>query len=551
MVTFCVSLRGMRNRQWLWIAGCALVAILGYWLAGTTVPHKTTREKSASQAVPKSGSSWVDEPAPKFRRAERPPASPGDPEAEMLGALEGQRVLVFKDQSALENFLKRMGKGIRLLGRLDALNALRVGFSDYAELAALLDGDEELSFVFPVNTPPLPEGSVQPGAVALGNQLLEWLGITGDHSNAGAGVRIAILDTGVASHPAFQSLIRSINLVDFPSDLSALNGHGTAVASLIIGNGQLTPGVAPGAEIISIRVADDFGQSNTFLLAQGIIAAVDAGARLINISMGGLGESALLKNAVAYAQERGALIFAAAGNNGIDQVYQPAASDGVIAVGSVDASGNHLAFSNSGSEIDISAPGYAVNAAWPGDQAAGVTGTSFSTPIVVGAVAHVMTEAGPGTLTPWQAWQLLSSNLKDGGEAGKDPFLGAGMPDIGMALNTGNSGIYDAAVASQRILPPDAANPYGQMEILIQNRGTEKLINTAIKISTGGSATTHNITTLAPNSVTTVRVPITRPPTAGTAQLQVESRVSLSGGLIDVKPSNDRRIETYAPAGSP
>ena len=89
------------------------------------------------------------------------------------------------------------------------------------------------------------------------------------------------------------------------------------------------------------------------------------------------------------------------------------------------------------------------------------------------------------------------------------------------------------------------------MEILIQNRGTEKLINTAIKISTGGSATTHNITTLAPNSVTTVRVPITRPPTAGTAQLQVDSRVSLSGGLIDVKPSNDRRIETYAPAGSP
>jgi hypothetical protein len=541
----------MRSRQWLWIAGFALVATLGYWLAGTAVPEKTARGNPAPQAAPHRGSALSDEPAPKFRRAERPPAKPGDVEAEMLGALEGQRVLMFKDQAALERFLKRMGEGIDLLGRLDALNALRVGFSDYADLAALLDGDELLSFVFPVTTPPLPDGSVQPGALALGNQLLQWLGITGDHSNAGLGVRIAILDTGVASHPAFQSLIRSINLVDFPADLSTLNGHGTAVASLIIGNGQLTPGVAPGAEIISIRVADDFGQSNTYLLVQGIIAAVDAGAKLINISMGGLGESALLNSAIAYARERGALIFAAAGNNGINQVYQPAASDGVIAVGAVDASGNHLAFSNSGNQIAISAPGYAVNAAWPGDQAAAVTGTSFSTPIVVGAVAHVMTEAGPGTLTPWQAWELLSSNLKDGGAAGKDPFLGAGMPDIGMALNAGTPGIYDAAVASQRILSPDSANPYGQVEILIQNRGTENLINTAVRVSTGGISTTHNITTLAPNAVTTVRVPITRPPTAGTAQLQVDSGVSLSGGLIDAKPSNDRRIETYAPAGSP
>jgi hypothetical protein len=320
---------------------------------------------------------------------------------------------------------------------------------------------------------------------------------------------------------------------------------------MIIGNGRLTPGVAPGAQIISVRVANDLGQSNTFLLAQGIVAAVDAGARLINISMGGLGESPVLKNAIAYAQERGALIFAAAGNNGIEQVYHPAASEGVIAVGAVDANGNHLAFSNSGSEIAISAPGYAVNAAWPGEMTAAVTGTSFSTPIVVGAVAAIMTEAGSGTLTPWQAWQLLSSRLNDGGAPGEDSLLGAGMPDIGRVLDARTPGIYDAAVASQRILPPDPSHPYGQVEILIQNRGTERLVNTAVKVSNGGNLTNHNITTLAPNAVTTVRVPIIRPPTTGTTELQVDARVSLSGGLIDAKPFNDQRIETYAPAGSP
>jgi hypothetical protein len=286
-------------------------------------------------------------------------------------------------------------------------------------------------------------------------------------------------------------------------------------------------------------------------LAQGIIAAVDAGARLINISMGGFGESAILKNAVAYARERGALIFAAAGNNGVDQVYYPAAYEGVIAVGAVDAGGNHLDFSNSGSRIDVSAPGYSINAAWPGDQAAVVTGTSFSTPIVAGAVAAVMTGAGDGVLTPWQAWQLVASHLNDGGAAGDDPLLGAGMPDIGRVLEAGVPGIHDAALASQRILPPDAGNPYGQVEILVQNRGTETLVNTAVGISIGGIRAASNITTLAPNAVTTLRVPITRPPVAGSGGLVVDSRVSLTGGVTDAKPSNDSRVESYAPAVTP
>ena len=540
----------MKIRHVGFILGFALVALLGYWLAGTADPKKTARVNpepvSAARVRPA-----PHEAPPKFRRGERPPTKAVDSEAMELGALQGQRVITFSNREAMERFLARMGDGIRLLGRLDALNALRIGFSDDADLAGLLDGDEEIAMIFPVVTPPLPEGSVQPGAMQLGPDLLKWLGISGDNSSFGLGVKIAILDTGVASHPAFQSTIRSINLVDIPGDPAALNGHGTAVASLIIGNGSLTPGVAPGAEIISVRIANDLGVSDSFLLAQGIIAAVDAGARLVNISLGGLGQSTILNKAIAYAQERGALIFAAAGNNGIDQVYYPAANDGVIAVGAVDAEGNHLDFSNTGSQIDISAPGYMVNAAWPGDLTAMVTGTSFSTPIIVGAVAAVMTEAGPGTLSASQAWQLVTRYLNDGGAPGDDPQLGAGMPDIGRVLDAGTKGIYDAAVAGQRILPPDFSNPYGQVEILIQNRGTEPLINTALNVVSGGTRSSYNITTLAPNGVTTVRVPVTRPPDSGTSDFQVDAQVSLSGGILDVKPINDRRIESYAPSGSP
>jgi hypothetical protein len=433
------------------------------------------------------------------------------------------------------------------MGRLDALNALRIGFSDPDDLAWLLDGESEASLVFPVDIPNPGEGTAQAGAVALGDGLLDWLGIPGDNSTWGSGVRIAVLDTGVVSSSAFGSKISWINLVVLPADLSKQNGHGTAVASMIIGQNSLTPGVAPGAEIISIRIADDFGQSDSFLLAKGIVAAVDAGARLINISMGSLGDSALVRNAIEYARAAGSLIVAAAGNNGIDRVSYPAANDGVIAVGAVDALGNHLDFSNTGSEIVVSAPGYGVNAAWTGDQAARVSGTSFSAPIVLGVIAAVKSWPGNEKLSMQQAADVAFSYLNDGGEAGVDAALGAGMVDLGRVLNGKTPGIYDAALASQRILAPSPGYPYGHVEVLVQNRGTETLINTAVRISTPGGVVDSNITALAVGAVQVVRVPVSQ---QAAASIRFESKVSLSGGRTDAKPSNDWRVETYVPAGS-
>lgn len=539
----------MRRRQLMFSLAFALVAVLGYWLAGQTRPGEISKGGQPVEEfrAPVNG---ADDPMPKFRHGVRVPVKRGDSDAENAGALEGQRIVVFKDRAALEDFLKQAGPGLRLLGRLDSLNALRIGFSDYDELLAMMDGSEEESFVFPVYTPTPKDGSVQDGAVALGNNLLNWLGITGDNSPWGKGVRIAILDTGVTANSAFNTGINMINLVGLPSNPSAQNGHGTAVASMIIGNDSLAPGVAPSTDILSVRIADDNGLSDSFLLAKGIVAAVDAGVSLINISMGSFGDSGIVRNAIAYANERGVLIFAAAGNNGTQELSYPASNTGVIAVGAVDAMGNHLDFSNSGTSVAISAPGYGVNAAWSGDEFASVSGTSFSTPIVAGAVAAIMSQSGAADLTAAQAWQLLTTYLNDGGAAGADAQLGAGMPDIGR-VQTGNTpGVYDAAVASSRILPPDAANPYGQVEILVQNRGTETLINTGVRVSTGAGVVSSNINSLASNAVTTVRVPITRPPAAGVTTMNVDAQVVLSGGVQDAKPSNDRRVETYAaPSG--
>ena len=524
-----------------------MVAMLGYWLAGTAAPRTASRSGKPRSEIGPKRRVIVDEPAPRFRREERGPASRRDDEAIESGALPGQRVLVFKDKSALEAFLKRAGDKVHLMGRLDALNALRIGFSDPDVLASLLDGEEEASLVFPVDIPPAPgDGTAQAGAVALGAGLLEWLGISGDNTAWGTGVRVAVLDTGVTSSRAFGSAITFQNLVGLPANLATQSGHGTAVASMIIGRDSLTPGVAPSADIISIRIANDAGQSDSFLLAQGIVAAVDAGAGLINISMGSFGDSALVRNAIEYARAAGALIIAAAGNNGLNQVSYPAANEGVIAVGAVDAMGNHLAFSNTGLQLALSAPGFGINAAWIGDQAASVSGTSFSAPIVAGGIAAVKSWPGNENLTMRQAANLLISYLNDGGAAGPDYALGGGTLDMGRVLNGRKPGIYDAALASQRILPPDSKNPYGQVEIMVQNRGTENLINTSVTISTPTGDVTSNITSLAVNAVKTIRVPIAQPTAAS---MRYGSQVKLSQGRTDAKPANDRRIETYVPAG--
>ncbi len=535
----------MKSRWPVIVLTLALAGWLGYWLAGTAVPGRPPRQDSAKLESGSTQRVIVDDPAPKFRRGEREPGARRDDEALEAGALPGQRNLVFNGRQALEDFLKRAGDRVRIMGRIDALNALRIGFLNAEDLAFLMDDETQASFVYPVDLPAPPDASAQEGAVALGAGLLHWLGISGDNSAWGSGVTVAILDTGVTANSAFSGRITSINLVNLPGDPTTQNGHGTGVASMIIGNGSLTPGVAPGASIVSVRIANDLGQSDSFLLAQGIVAAVDQGARLINISLGSPGDSALVRNAIEYARSAGAMIIAAAGNNGVQKVSYPAANAGVVAVGAVDAVGNHLDFSNSGPQVALSAPGFEVNAAWSGDQAASVSGTSFSSPIVAGAIAAVMSQPGSKNLTNSQALALINAYLNDAGAEGGDEFLGAGMPDLGRVINRNTRGIYDAALASQRVLPPSPGNPNGQIEVLVQNRGTETLINTQVQISTPTGKVTSNITSLPVNAVRAIRVPINE---SNAKSLRYESRVSLSSGGNDAKPSNDRRVESYAPA---
>jgi subtilisin family serine protease len=539
------------NRRFTLLTLClALAGVVGYWLAKSAAPQVVSKHAASSQiraevapTMPK------DEALPKFRRAERAVTVAVDSTAQAARAIAGERVVIFKDQASLEDFLKRAGGGIRLLDRLDALHAVRVGFAgDDDALAALLGGKESLALIFPVEVPPSRDGTAQAGAVPSADGLLAGLGITGDNSAWGKGVLIAILDTGVMAHTAFQSLITRLDLVG-KFDPAGQNDHATTVASMIISQDLRAPGVAPGASILSIRIADDRGRSDSFLLAKGIIAAVDGGARILNISLGSSGDSGLVRTALEYAKTAGALVIAAAGNQGENRISYPAANPSVIAVGAVDGVGEHLDFSNTGAQLALTAAGFEINAATSGNRFTRASGTSFSSPIVAGLVAAVMSQSGQ-RLTPQQAYGQVLRYLNDAGAAGPDPVYGGGTPDIGRVLNGTRPGVYDAAVASQRITAATAGAPFGQIEILVQNRGTMALTNIAVETSTAAGLVRSNITSLLPNAVYTLQLPIPQPAGSNTAALRYDTNLRLSGGIIDSKPSNNRRVDQYVPAGN-
>lgn len=512
----------------------ATIAAIGAWLGWATTkrgPVATApAERSAPQAVVPSHTPPRDGKA-KIRPEDDPTTDQVDLEAITDGALANQRTLKFRSREEMEAFLRSLeGKGIRVLGRIDGLNVLRIGFDSLADLAGL-PKDAEQGLIYPVNLPPNPEGGVQDGALGFGGSLLKWLGADTDRSGYGNGVKVAVLDTGVASHLALAGKIQQLELVPFSVDPSALNGHGTAVASLIAGSHAAVQGLAPGVDLLSIRVANDAGVSDSFTLAQGILAALDNGASLINISMGSYGNSPVLRDAVAQAIAQGAVIVASAGNEGYSNtVAYPAAYPGVIGVAAVEANSTHLDFSNSGSSVDVAAPGLAINAAWPGDKMISFTGTSASAPVVTGAIASAYTKGS----TVGQAADLVLSNLNEGGYPGTDPQLGAGVLDVGRVERAKTPNVVDVAVASQ-VVDTSEVNP--KLLVTIENRGTTTVSNTGVTVSSGGNQTPLNIPTLAAGQTHTFTLPV---PAGST----VQSQVTAGGGVVDQFPSNNKRTDT-------
>ncbi|MEU4688348.1 S8 family peptidase [Actinoplanes sp. NPDC023714] len=262
--------------------------------------------------------------------------------------------------------------------------------------------------------------------------------------STGAGVTVAVIDTGVdARHPdlAGKVLTGYDVLKGMAGGTTDGNGHGTHVAGIIgavTGNGVGVSGVAPDAKILPIRVFDSTGSGYMSDVAEAVVWAADHGANVINMSIGSTAKLAALSDAVTYARNSGVTVVAAAGNERQDgnPTSYPAADAGVIAVAATDSADRYASFSNSGSYVDVAAPGSAIVSTYPtaltgGDYVA-MSGTSMAAPQVAGIAA--LLEAYQPSLTPYAIEQVLKSSAVDLGKAGFDNDYGYGRVDAAAAL---------------------------------------------------------------------------------------------------------------------
>jgi serine protease len=202
-----------------------------------------------------------------------------------------------------------------------------------------------------------------------------WANLVADGAPGGAGVTIAVLDTGVAyanrgrlrRSPDLDgsTFVPGYDFIDddpYPLDL---NGHGTHVASTIAeqtNNGFGVTGLAYGARIMPIRVLDRFGHGDVSVIARGVRYASTHGAKIINLSLNFRTRVTKdlipqLLDAIDDATARGILVVAAAGNEGASAVAYPGRAEHVLAVGGTTENGCLSSFSNHGSGLDLVAPG--------------------------------------------------------------------------------------------------------------------------------------------------------------------------------------------------
>ena len=280
--------------------------------------------------------------------------------------------------------------------------------------------------------------------------------------STGAGVTVGLLDTGVV--PGRADLTGQVTTgPDYAGGVESSGEpgwgeHGTCMASIIAGHGRDGGGdgmlgVAPGAHILSVRVirdddAPDLGQPTTDAtpISDGIKYAVDHGAKVISMSLGGDetdagDDSSAESDAIRYALAHNVVVVAAAGN-GAQQgnaVSYPGGERGVITVAAVDSSGHHADFSTTGWDVAVAAPG--VNLPCDAFDSDGSylegSGTSQATAYVAGVVALLRAE-NP-LLNPAQIRTLLEQTAMDKPAGGRDDEVGFGVVDPVAALKAAKS----------------------------------------------------------------------------------------------------------------
>jgi hypothetical protein len=277
--------------------------------------------------------------------------------------------------------------GAKVLNRVEALNAYRLQFSDEAATQAARDAlatNPDVASTdsnYPIDQPTRMDNLKLSSAGGFG--LKPKLG------NPGNQTIVALVDTPVQPLDSNMSsfLLPAVHVAGDASLPPDQLTHGTSMAETILKGLTYAP-TETGGSSVRVLPVDVYGNSpdtTTFDVAKGIYAAIGAGATVINLSLGGDGDSPFLANLIHAAHQQGVIFFAAAGNQPTTDLTFPAAYPDVVAVTAGDRRGNIAPYANRGDFVDVIAPGTSV-VDYQGQNYL-VRGTSAATAYVSGTAA--------------------------------------------------------------------------------------------------------------------------------------------------------------------
>jgi subtilisin len=339
-------------------------------------------------------------------------------------------------------------------------------------------------------------------------------GTVHDEGNKGAGVKVAIIDTGINhTHPDLDdNYAGGYDYVNDDNDPMDDAGHGTHCAGIVAAedNEEGVVGVAPEAELYAVKVLDSSGSGYVDDVIAGIQWAIDNDMQVLSMSLGADVGSESLKAACDKAYASGIVVVAAAGNDYTrrgrwepDTVDCPAKYDSVIAVGATDQADERASFSSTGPDVELAAPGVNIYSTVI-DGYDTKSGTSMACPHVAGTAALVIASG----ITDNDAVRLhLQQTADDLGSTGQDTWYGYGLVDADeAALPDGNQPPVADAGADQTVSDADSngveaitlngsdsSDPDGNIVSYVWKEGADELSN-VVSFTGDFTVGTHTVT---------------------------------------------------------
>jgi subtilisin family serine protease len=472
--------------------------------------------------------------------AQEPAATPPPPQPEFVS---GEILVKFKPGVGLQNARQRLaevkGSVARTINGIEVLQVKVPPGQEQAVIAKLRARTDVVYaepnyLLYALETPNDPSYIFQWNLDKI-NMPAAW-----EITQGSSDIVVAIVDSGIdLDHPDFNCTVSSgaskitnpyniISSGSTPADDDT--GHGSHVAGIIgvcTNNALGVAGVAPNVRLMPIKALQN--NSGSFSnVAAGIIRAVDQGAKVVNLSLGGSTGSSVLADAVTYAYNHNVLVVAAAGNFAQqgNPIFYPAAYPETMAVAATTSFDGWASFSEHHPYVDIAAPGVSIYSTVHGSLPAGnygyKDGTSMAAPHVAGLAALIWS-LDPG-LTHNQVRQVIQNSAVDLGAAGLDEYFGYGRINAWQALKPYSVTLQD--ISGLEITGPITFMVDDEIEPIPASK--------LVQVITGNPNTITWTATLSP-TVSWVSV---EPPDTGTVSAQ-------SGDTLTLIPTRPITYGTY------